>query len=562
MRYISIIINFIAILSGAFSAHAENTQDSLWHKTAVIYNLDVEVFKDSDNDGTGDFNGLISKLGYLDSMGITAIWLSPFQPTPNKDDGYDISDYYAVDARLGTMESFMHFMRAAEAYHIRVIMDLVVNHTSNMHPWFQAARRSKDSPYRNWYVWSDEKPKNIHTGMVFPGVQKSIWDYDSLAGAYYYHRFYEFQPDLNMQNEDVQAEVKKIISFWLQKGISGFRLDGVPFVIEVPNTKNDRFERQLNLLNDICAYIKSQRSDAIVIGEANVPPKENIQYFGERGEAMDMIFNFYVNQRIFYTLATGKTKSLQQAIEATTANNPPNAQWVEFLRNHDEVDLGRLSKRKREKVYEAMGPDSGMQLYDRGIRRRLAPMLNNERKRLELAYSLMLSLPGTPVLRYGDEIGMGDDLSLPERMSVRTPMQWSSEPNGGFSTADSCVRPVISDPSYGFQTIQVANQLHDTTSLLYWTKKMIAFRKTCIGISMARCKIIPSGSSYVLVMLYEWNGSETLVIHNFSNKQQKIKLKNTGTWQQYIGTAASIHCRNSKSYVDVPGFGYAWYKRK
>jgi maltose alpha-D-glucosyltransferase/alpha-amylase len=497
--------------------------DTLWYKGAIFYSVDVEVFQDSDNDGTGDFNGLISRLNYIESLGITALWLAPFQPTPNKDDGYDVSDYYGIDKRLGTLEDFKHFIKEAEQRHIHVIMDLVVNHTSNEHPWFQQARRDTLSPYRNWYVWSKKKPKNIHKGMVFPGVQESIWTYDSMAGAYYYHRFYDFQPDLNMQNPEVQTEVKKIIAHWIGLGINGFRLDGVPFFIEVPETHGDAFERQFTLLNEMCAFVKMQRADAIVLGEANVPPAENKNYFGKNGEGLDMIFNFFVNQQIFYTLATTNTKPLKKAINKTRTI-PANAQWGEFLRNHDEVDLGRLSPHRRKKVYKAFGPKSSMQLYKRGIRRRLAPMLNNDRLRMELAYSLMLSLPGTPVLRYGDEIGMGDNLSLKERLSVRTPMQWSSGRNGGFSSADSCVLPVIDTETYGYKTVQVEKELLDSTSFLNWTKQMLLLRKTFPEISMGTCTIISTGCKEVLALQYIWQGSSVLILNNFSNKEQDVKV--------------------------------------
>lgn len=515
----------------------EMVSDSLWYKHAVFYSVDVEVFQDSDGDGTGDFNGLVSRLDYLDSLGVTALWLAPFQPTPNKDDGYDVADYYGIDQRFGDKKAFIHFMQETEKRHMRVIMDLVVNHTSNEHPWFQQARRDRQSPYRSWYVWSDEKPANSEVGMVFPGVQETIWTYDSLAGAYYYHRFYDFQPDLNMQHPDVQAEVKKIIAYWINLGLSGFRLDGAPFFIEVPDTRGDAFDRQFSLLNEMCAFVKTQRADAIVLGEANVPPAENIHYFGKHGEGLDMIFNFFVNQQVFYTLSTARTKRLKKAIRQTN-KIPAHGQWGEFLRNHDEVDLGRLSPRRRQQVYDAMGPEPEMQLYKRGIRRRMAPMLHNDRKRMELAYSLMLSLPGTPVLRYGDEIGMGDDLSLHERMSVRTPMQWNSSRNGGFSTADSCVLPVITNEVYWYKTVQVEKELQDSASFLNWTKHMLVLRKTFPEISMGVCSILSTGSKEVLALKYFWKGSSVLIVHNFSDTPRSVKI--------------------SGHRYTIDGYGYQW----
>ncbi|MBC7451082.1 MAG: alpha-amylase family protein [Cytophagales bacterium] len=542
--------------------HLTDQTDSLWYKKAIIYSVDVEVFKDSDNDGTGDFKGLSSKLEYLERLGITTIWLAPFQPSPNKDDGYDVSDYYSIDPRLGTQADFKAFVEKATRHHMHVIMDLVVNHTSDQHPWFQEARRDPSSAYRSWYVWSEKKPSNMHTGMVFPGVQQSIWTYDTLAHAYYYHRFYDFQPDLNMQNPAVQNEVKKVIAHWIKQGVSGFRLDGVPFFIEVPSTKGDYFERQYSLLNDMCAYVKTLRKDAIVLGEANVPPRENKDYFGEQGEGMDMMFNFYVNQQVFYSLASGQIKDLEKALEETHTI-PVNAQWGEFLRNHDEVDLGRLSKHKRKFVFETFGPDKNMQLYDRGIRRRLAPMLAN-RAHLELAYSLMLSLPGTPVLRYGDEIGMGDDLELKERMSVRTPMQWSSDINGGFSKADSCVRPVIDHGVYGYQIVQVENEQEDSTSLLVWTERMLRLRKQCPEIGTGDWEILASDSPHVLIMRYWKNEHSVIVIHNFSDAPQEIQFyidtHTSSVRLTEIGDHAKIE--NGICSVTIHGYGYQWYRLK
>jgi maltose alpha-D-glucosyltransferase/alpha-amylase len=406
--------------------------EELWYKNGLVYSVDVEVFKDSDGNGFGDFNGIAQQLDYLKTLGVATIWLAPFQPTPNKDDGYDVADFYGIDSNLGTTQDFDNFISQANNKGIRVMMDLVTNHTSDQHPWFQRARQDKNSPYRSWYVWSKERPKKWDKGMVFPGVQKDIWTFDKQAGEYFYHRFYDFQPDLNMQNPDVQREMRKIVRYWLDKGIAGFRVDAVPFLIEVANADfdPDKPEHQFDIITQLHQYIQWHKRDAILLGEANVDPKEQEPFFGKEGQNMQTMFNFFANQHLFYALATGETKLLRNALD-DTKNIPQTAQWAHFLRNHDEIDLGRLSDTERDKVYAKFGPDTTMQLYERGIRRRLAPMLGDKRL-VELAYSVLFSLPGMPVIRYGEEIGMGDDLKLKERLSVRTPMQWSSGPNAGF----------------------------------------------------------------------------------------------------------------------------------
>lgn len=534
---------------------------ALWYKNSVMYTLDVEVFQDSDGDGTGDFKGLTQRLGYIDSLGADVIWLAPFQPTPNKDDGYDVSDYYTIDLRLGSMADFQNMIKAADARGLRIIMDLVVNHTSNEHPWFREAQRDTAGPMHDWYVWAKGRPENYDVGMVFPGVQKTIWSLDSRSGLYYYHRFYDFQPDLNAQHPQVQAEIKKIIRHWLNLGIAGFRLDGVPFFIEVPQTKGEKFEHQYELLSQMRSFVQSIRKDAVILGEANVLPAENEHYFGRQGEGMNMMFNFFVNQHLFYALATGEVKPLKDALDATSEIYP-NAQWGQFLRNHDEVDLGRLSKKDREKVYAAFGPDTSMQLYDRGIRRRLAPMMHNNRKQLELAYSVLFSLPSTPVLRYGDEIGMGDNLALKERNSVRTPMQWSESFNGGFSSSVKTVRPVVDTGIFGYPSTNVALQQKDTASLLAWTARMAHLRKQCPEIAYGSWRLLNSGSPQVLVMLYSWQGKSLLMLHNFGKEAVQVQLDREDVdfpHLQLVATSgAVVKTDQDIPVLSLPAYGYYW----
>jgi maltose alpha-D-glucosyltransferase / alpha-amylase len=497
--------------------------EDLWYKNTVIYSLDLETFMDANGDGVGDFQGLIRHLDYLQALGVGAIWLAPFQPTPNRDNGYDVRDYYGVDPRHGSSGDFVEFMHQAKKRGIKVLMDLVVNHTSDEHPWFQEARKSEDSPFRGWYHWSKKRPADWNKGMVFPGVQKRTWSYDKQAKAYYFHRFYDFQPDLNTENPHVRAEIRRVMGYWLALGVAGFRIDAVPFLIESVVPGQEMGEQNFEYLAEFRQFLQWRVGDAILLGEANVLPEENDRYFGEGGgDGIHMMFNFFVNQHLFYALASGEVGPLIEAIRATQ-DIPLTAQWAQFLRNHDELDLGRLTEEQRQKVFARFAPEKEMQLYDRGIRRRLAPMLG-DRRHEELAYSVMFSLPGTPVIRYGDELGMGDDLSLPEREAVRTPMQWANEPNGGFSTARKTVHPVIDRGVWGHQHVNVEAQRRDPDSLLNWTARMIRLRKECPEIGWGRCNILETGSPHVLALRYDWRGTSVLVVHNFDERPHEARI--------------------------------------
>ncbi|RRB04941.1 alpha-amylase family protein [Larkinella rosea] len=536
----------------------------LWYKNSLIYSVDVEVFKDTDGNGFGDFKGLTQQLDYLKKLGVDAIWLAPFQPTPNRDDGYDVSDFYGIDPHLGTEADFAEFMQQAGQRNIRVMMDLVTNHTSDQHTWFQQAIRNPASPYRSWYVWSKELPKKHDRGMVFPGVQKTVWTFNPTAGAYFYHRFYDFQPDLNMQNPAVQQEMRKIVKHWLDKGIAGFRVDAVPFLIEIanPDFDPDKPEHQFDMISNLHQFIQWHKSDAILLGEANVDPKEQEPYFGKDGQGMQTMFNFFANQHLFYALATGEVNRLAKALE-DTKDIPPTAQWAHFLRNHDEIDLGRLSETERDKVYARMGPDTTMQLYDRGIRRRLAPMLG-DRRLIDLAYSLLFSLPGTPVIRYGEEIGMGDDLRLKERESIRTPMQWSNTPQGGFSTAAKTVHPVISRGDFQYAKVNVAAQLADSASLLNRVRSLAQLRKNCPEIGWGNWQLLPTDSPNVLAIRYDWQGRSLLMLHNFSPNPQRFRLATdtkAGLKLVSLLDKAENRPENDGKYpIQLTGYGYNWYR--
>ncbi|MFG1880381.1 alpha-amylase family protein [Micromonospora sp. NPDC049102] len=448
-----------------------------WYSEAVVYCLDIDTYADSDGDGVGDIRGLLGRLDYLARLGVTCLWLHPIHPSPNRDDGYDVTDFYNVDPRFGTLGDFAELLHQAQNRGIRVIIDLVVNHTSDEHPWFQSARSSPDSPYRDWFVWTDTEPDDRHQGMVFPGEQKETWSYDRTAKAWFYHRFYKFQPDLNFANPEVRAEVKKIMSFWLQLGVSGFRMDAVPFIIELTEPGNPDSPKDFEFLTEMRQHVQWRRGDAVLLAEANVEPDQLPTFFGDTsgsGNRIHMLFDFMLNGRLMLALARQDPESLIEALR-DTPKLPVGGQWATFLRNHDEIDLSRLTTEQRNQVYAEFGPDENMRIYDRGIRRRLAPMLGNDRRRIELAYALQFSLRGTPVLRYGEEIGMGEDLSLPGREAIRTPMQWSYKPNAGFSTADpeKLVRPVIDKGDFGYQNVNVTAQRGDPKSLLAWFERMI-----------------------------------------------------------------------------------------
>jgi maltose alpha-D-glucosyltransferase/alpha-amylase len=478
---------------------------------------------DANGDGVGDFQGLMRRLDYLQGLGVTAIWLMPFQPSPQRDDGYDISDYYGVDPRYGTLGDFVEFTHGCKQRGMRVLIDLVVNHTSDQHPWFQSARQDPASPYRDWYVWSKTKPADINDGVVFPGVQKTTWTRDEVAREYYFHRFYEFQPDLETANPAVQAEILKIMGFWLQLGVSGFRMDAVPFVIAHKGPDVTKPIEQYDMLRTFREFLQWRQGEAIILAEANILPGDDLRYFGKAGDRLQMMFNFEINQTLFYAMATADSRPLAKALKATRAR-PATAQWGMFLRNHDELDLGRLTEMQRESVFAAFGPTKDMQLYDRGIRRRLAPMMEGDRRRLESAYSLMLTLPGTPIIRYGDEIGMGDDLRLPERDGTRTPMQWSDEPQGGFSVSNTPVAPPISEGPYGFQHVNVASQRRDPNSMLNWTERLLRMRKEVPEIGWGEFTLLQTGTPAVLAMRYDWSNNAALFVHNLSALPREVRV--------------------------------------
>jgi maltose alpha-D-glucosyltransferase/alpha-amylase len=536
--------------------------DDLWYKNAVIYSLDLETFMDGNGDGTGDFEGLCNRLHYLHALGVDTIWLAPFQPSPNKDNGYDIKDYYSVDPRHGSGGDFVAFIHQAKKLGIKVIIDLVVNHTSDQHPWFIDARSGKDARYRDWYSWSDKRPSDWDEGMVFPGVQTATWTLDKTSKTYYHHRFYKHQPDLNTDNPEVRNEISRIMGYWLQLGVSGFRVDAVPFILESATPGKKKPALKFEYLKEMRRFLQWRSGNAVLLGEANVLPEENKKYFGEQGDGIHLMFNFFVNQYVFYTLASGDIAPLIEALESTR-EKPDTGQWAHFLRNHDELDLGRLSDEQRQTVFDRFGPEKNMQLYERGIRRRLAPMLGS-RQQEELAYSLMFSLPGAPVIRYGDEIGMGDNLALKERAAVRTPMQWSAEKGAGFSTADKLVHPVIEEGYYAYTHVNVEDQRRDPGSLLNWMTAIIRVRKECPEIGLGEWQIIRSEQPHVLGIKYTYKNGTLLVFHNFGERPLEISVPVKEAGEGRLTDLMENHQieLNEKNVYAIPlkTYGYRWFR--
>ncbi len=535
--------------------------EGLWHKNAIVYTVDLQSFADGNGDGIGDFRGLADKLDYLSGLNINCLWLQPFYPSPGRDHGYDISDYYSIDPRYGTLGDFVEFSQAARDRGIRIIADLVVNHTSIDHPWFQAARRDPKSKYRNWYVWSKERPPDAEQGMVFPGVQKTTWTFDKAAGEYYYHRFYDHQPDLNTGNPEVRAEIEKIIKTWLQLGVSGFRVDALPFVISTKGPGSKAFGDCPEYLVEMRQVLSWGRGDAVFMAEANVPPDQVPMYFGE-GDRVHVIFNFYVNQHLWLALAREQAQPILDAY-AALPQIPKYCQWANFLRTHDELDLGRLSESERREVFDKFGSKPRMQLYKRGIRRRTAPMLNNDRRRLELAHSLILTLPGSPVLRNGDEIGMGENLDLKERDAIRTPMQWANAKNGGFSAAERTVLPVISGGEYGYQKVNVAAEQRDPGSFLNWMERMTRLRLRSPEFGTSRCEWLKASDPAVLAHCCRGEKSSVIAVHNLSGWEVKATID---LGRKVDGLYDLLN--NREDHVDGDGhqrvrlgpYGYLWLR--
>ncbi len=520
---------FPRALSAASAAPADNQpghwfeSDPLWFKRAVFYEIHLRGFYDGDGDGSGDFRGMTDKLDYLQWLGIDCVWLLPMYASPLRDGGYDIADFKAIHPDYGRVEDFRAFVEAAHQRGIRVIADLVMNHTSADHPWFQESRSSPDSPKRDWYVWSDSDERYTDARVIFVDSETSNWTYDSAAGAYYWHRFFHHQPDLNYDNPEVQEAMIDVLRFWLDLGIDGFRLDAVPYLYEREGTNCENLPETHAYLRRVRRAVDEEYPDRVLLAEANQWPDDVVQYFGA-GDECHMAFHFPVMPRMFMAMRREEATPMLEILDRTP-HIPDNCQWGLFLRNHDELTLEMVTDDERDYMYAEYAKDPRMKL-NLGIRRRLAPLLENGRDEIELMTAMLFSLPGSPVLYYGDEIAMGDNVYMGDRDGVRTPMQWTGDRNGGFSRADfaQLYAPPLMDPVYGYQAVNVEAQLRTPTSLLRWVRRFIALRKEHPVFGLGSYEAIVTSNRHVFAHLRAYQDDIVLCVHNLARSAQAVEL--------------------------------------
>ena len=495
----------------------------LWFKTAVFYEIHIRAFFDGNGDGSGDFRGLTEKLDYLQWLGVDCIWLLPFYKSPLRDGGYDIADFYSIHPDYGTVDDVRIFIEAAHSRGIRVIADLVMNHTSADHEWFQQARSGPDNPYRDWYVWSDHDERWSEARIIFLDTESSNWTWDPVGEQYYWHRFFSHQPDLNYDNPEVQEAMLNALRFWLDLGIDGFRLDAVPYLYERDGTNGENLAETHEFLKRVRATIDAEYPDRVLLAEANQWPGDVVEYFGE-GDECHMAFHFPVMPRMFMALRREEALPVIEILDQTP-EIPDNAQWGLFLRNHDELTLEMVTDEERDYMYAEYAKDPRMRL-NLGIRRRLAPLLDNGRDEIELMTAILFSLPGSPVLYYGDEIGMGDNIYLGDRDGVRTPMQWTGDRNGGFSRADfaQLYLPPLMDPVWGFQATNVEAQLRTPTSLLRWLHRFIALRKAHPVFGHGTYEALRPGNTKIFAHIRRWQDDIVLCVHNVARSAQAVEL--------------------------------------
>ena len=494
-----------------------------WYKDAIIYQIHVRSFYDSNADGIGDFQGLAQRLDYIQELGANTIWLMPFFPSPLRDDGYDISDYRSVHPSYGSLEDFRAFLSTAHDLGLRVIIEMVLNHTSDQHPWFQESRSSHDNPRRDWYVWSDTDNKYRGTRIIFLDTEMSNWAWDPVSKQYYWHRFFGHQPDLNWDNPAVRAEMWEIMKFWLDMGVDGFRLDAVPYLIEREGTNCENLPETHVLIKELRRKVDEQFPGTMLLAEANQWPADLRPYFGN-GDEFHMAFHFPLMPRMFMGLRLEDRKPITEILHQTPAI-PPTCQWCLFLRNHDELTLEMVTDVERDYMYDMYATDKAMRL-NLGIRRRLAPLLDNDRRRIELMNGMLLSMPGTPIIYYGDEIGMGDNIYLGDRNGVRTPMQWSAGWNGGFSTADPerLYSPPILNPLYGYPAVNVLSQKRTDHSLFSWMKHIIKVRRSTPVFGSGSIEFLYPANHRVLAYIRQLGKETVLVVNNLSNAAQAVEL--------------------------------------
>jgi maltose alpha-D-glucosyltransferase / alpha-amylase len=498
-------------------------EDLLWYKDAIIYQVHVRTFYDSNGDGIGDFPGLEQKLDYLQELGTNAIWLMPFFPSPLRDDGYDIADYYSVHSSYGTLDDFRKFLKAAHERGIRVIIEMVLNHTSEQHPWFQESRSSQDNPRRDWYVWSDTDTRYKGARIIFLDTEMSNWAWDPISKSYYWHRFFSHQPDLNYDNPAVRQEMWNVMKFWLEMGVDAFRLDAVPYLVEREGTSCENLPETHEILKDLRRKLDQEFPGRMLLAEANQWPADLRPYFGD-GDEFHMAFHFPLMPRMFMGVKLEDRKPITEILQQTP-EIPPSCQWCLFLRNHDELTLEMVKDLERDYMYDAYAQNKTMRI-NVGIRRRLAPLLDNDRRRIELMNGILMSLPGTPIIYYGDEIGMGDNINLGDRNGVRTPMQWSGGWNGGFSGADpeSLYAPLILNPVYGYQAVNVLSQRRSEHSLLSWMRRIIAVRRSTGVFGKGAIEFLYPANHRVLAYVRQLGKETVLAVNNLSSAAQAVEL--------------------------------------
>jgi maltose alpha-D-glucosyltransferase / alpha-amylase len=502
---------------------SDNGVDPLWYKDAVIYEVHVRAFSDSNGDGIGDFPGLLQKLDYVQDLGVTAVWLLPFYPSPLKDDGYDIADHTGVNPAYGTLEDFHRFLDQAHRRNLRVITELVINHTSDQHPWFQESRSSRDNPRRNWYVWSDTDDRYRGVPIIFKDSELSNWAWDPISKSYYWHRFFSHQPDLNYENPAVSEEIWKVMKFWRDMGVDGFRVDAAPYLFEREGTACENLPETHQAIKSFRRRLDENYPHNFLLAEANQWPADVRPYFGN-GDEFHMAFHFPLMPRMFMAVKLEDRKPVMDILQQTP-EIPENCQWGIFLRNHDELTLAMVTDEERDYMYDTYALDAGARLY-LGIRRRLAPLMENDRRRLELMNGMLMSLPGSPIVYYGDEIGIGDNIYLGDRHGVRTPMQWTGGPNAGFSTADPerLFLPVLSNAVYGYQAVNVDAQRRTENSLLAWMKRLIRVRKSSRAFSRGRIDFLRPRNHRIFAYIREFLNEKVLVVNNLSKSAQSVEL--------------------------------------
>jgi maltose alpha-D-glucosyltransferase/alpha-amylase len=545
---------------------SKKSTNPLWFKDAIIYELHIKAFSDGNADGIGDFEGLIQRLDYLQSLGVTAIWLLPFYPSPQRDGGYDISDYYSINPDYGTIEQFQQLLNLAHERGLKVITELVINHTSDQHPWFQKARAQKENnPYRDYYVWSDTPDKYKDVRIIFQDFEPSNWTWDHQAEAYFWHRFYAHQPDLNYDNPKVQEEIFNILDFWIEMGVDGFRLDAIPYLFEREGTNGENLPETHVFLKKLRSRVEEKNPNVLLLAEANMWPEDSASYFGE-GDECHMNYHFPIMPRMFMSLKMEDRYPIIDIIEQTP-DIPENCQWGIFLRNHDELTLEMVTDEERDYMYRAYNKDQYSKV-NLGIRHRLAPLLDNDRRKIELMNVLLFSLPGTPVLYYGDEIGMGDNVHLGDRDGVRTPMQWSIDRNGGFSQAHAhrLYLPMINDPEYHFSNVNVELQENSPSSLLWWMKHIMRIRKRYKVFGRGEIEFLSPENPKVLAFIRSYEDEEMLVLVNLSRLSQAVDLHLKGyehrTPVEVFGQTEFPPLQPGNNRFTLGPYGYYWFELK